>query len=115
MPTSDEIAVAEAMSRYFESDIKFIARGISHTPDIYIMRLRQYWEIKNPRGDSPKTIENILRTAQYQSENIIISLARTRMSARQATGRIRQCLSRNHISAKRILIVPKNKKVLAIK
>lgn len=114
-PTKDEMAVAEVLSNYFHSDIKFVARGISHTPDIFIIRLNQYWEIKNVRGNSPKTIENILRTAQYQSENIVISLARSRMAHTQAAGRVKQCLDRSHINAKRILLISKHHKILVLK
>lgn len=80
-PTDDEIAVANVLAGFFQSDIRFVTRGISHTPDIYVVRLRQYWEIKNIRGNGPRTIANVLREAQHQSENVAISLARTSMNA----------------------------------
>lgn len=114
-PTNDEMLVAEMLSDFFQSNIKFVARGVSHTPDIFVVRVRQYWEIKNIRGNGPKTIENILRTAQYQSENIVISLARSKMTQVQAAGRIRQCLKRNHIGAKRILLISKSRRILVLK
>ena len=115
MPTNDEMSVAEVLANFFQSNIKFVARGVSHTPDVYVTRLRQYWEIKNIRGNSPKTMENTLRTAQYQSENIVISLARSKMSTEQAIGRVKQCLNRSHIAAKRIILISKKQKVLVLK
>ncbi len=115
MPTNDEITVAEVLAKFFQSNIEFVARGISHTPDVYVIRFSQYWEIKNIRGNSSKTIENTLRTAQYQSGNIVISLARSKMSASQAVGRINLCLRRSHVAAKRIIVISKNKKVLVVK
>lgn len=109
------MAVAEVLSNYFHSDIKFVARGISHTPDIFIIRLNQYWEIKNIRGNGRRTIANVLREAQYQAENLVISLTRTSMSAQQASGRIRQYIREGRTRIKRIVIITKAKKVLVIK
>lgn len=114
-PTQDEIMVAEALSQFFKSDIEFVKRSISHTPDLRVCRFNQFWEIKNIRGNSTKTIENTLRSAQYQSENIIISLSRTPMNLSQATGRVKQALKRGHIRAKRIIILSKSKKVVVAK
>lgn len=114
-PTQDEIAVAKTLADYFQSDVEFVVRSFLHTPDLKVCRLNQYWEIKNIRGNSPKTIENILRTAQYQSDNIIISLSRTKMDSEHAVSRIKQCLRRNRVAAKRIIVISKRQKVIVVK
>ena len=115
MPTKDEMSVAEVLANFFQSNIKFVARGVSHTPDIYVTRFRQYWEIKNIRGNGPRTIANVLREAQHQSENVAISLSRTNMNTQQAMGRIRKYLREGNTRVKRIIVIAKNKKVLVIK
>lgn len=51
LPNDDEMMVAMAVARYYETAVRFVQRGISHTPDIYLVRQRQYWEIKNVRGN----------------------------------------------------------------
>ncbi len=114
-PTGDEIAVAETLATFFESNIEFVLRGLGHTPDVRIVRLNQYWEIKNIRGNGPRTIANVLREAQNQSENIAISLSRTAMSAQQARGRVQQYLREGRSAVKRILIITKSEKVIVIK
>lgn len=114
-PTNDEIAVAETLAEYFRSDIEFILRGVGHTPDIQIINLRQYWEIKSIRGNGPRTIANVLREAQHQSGNVAISLFRTSMSAQQACGRVRQYLREGRTRVKRILVITKSKKVIVLK
>ena len=114
-PSRDEENVARVLAEFLESDIEFVQKGHLRTPDLFVVRLHQYWEIKNIRGNSKRTIENILRSAQYQSENIIISLSRTDMSLQQAVGRVKKCLANGRVYAKRIMIISKTCKVVAIK
>jgi hypothetical protein len=58
-------------------DITFLLpdrRKGAKTPDIAMNGL--FWEIKSPKGKSPRTIENNLRLALLQSSNIILDLRR---------------------------------------
>ena len=114
-PTKDEEAVAKAMAGYLRSDIRFVERVSSSTPDIYIIKSQQRWEIKHIRGNSKRTIANNLRSAKRQCENIIISLSRTDMTIKQAEGRIKAYLNQGATSIKRIIIVSKQQKILVIK
>lgn len=59
------------------ADITFLApnrQKRQRTPDIEMVGL--LWEIKSPKGRSPRTIENNLRLALKQSPHIILDLRR---------------------------------------
>lgn len=114
-PLQDEVAVAEALANFLQHNVYFVDRGVSRTPDLYVPISRQYWEIKNIRGNSSRTIANALRSAQYQSNNVIISLSRTNLSLAQATGRVHQYLKAGPTRLKRILILSKKQKVIVLK
>ena len=58
-------------------DVELIPRSKTsgvHTPDIKMDGVK--WEIKSPTGNSSRTIENNIRNALRQSDNIIIDLRR---------------------------------------
>ncbi len=113
-PTKDEQDIGAIMSEKFSSDVVFIKRSTTNTtPDIKIGNT--FWEIKSPRGNSKYTISDSLRRAKRQSQYIVISLARTKMTSRQAEARTRDFLKRSSVGIKRLLIVTKNNKVIDIK
>lgn len=114
LPNDNEMMVAIAMARYFMTDVRFVQKGISHTPDIYLVKQRQYWEIKNVRGNSKRTIDNLLRSASKQSCYIVLSLANTTMNVRQATGRIKHYLNAGPTRIKKIVIVVKDGRIIEI-
>ncbi len=66
-------------------DIKLIppvqGKGIK-TPDLTIDGVA--WEMKAPTGDGKRTIQNTLKRACKQSENVIIDLRHSKMSEEQA-------------------------------
>lgn len=55
-------------------DITFLPVGINKSPDILYRGKK--WEIKSPTGSKRRTLENNLRAALKQSNNIIIDLVR---------------------------------------
>lgn len=78
IPKQHEISLAELLVRTGHK-VCFVEVGPHKTPDIYY--LHKYWEIKSPTGNSSRTIENNIRAALTQSENIIIDLRRTKISS----------------------------------
>jgi hypothetical protein len=80
-PNSDELSTATFLAIKYNKSIRFLKdsniEGIK-TPDIEWCGLR--WEIKHPESGNHKTIQNLLRKALKQSDNIIFDLAKIRAS-----------------------------------
>lgn len=110
-PKDHELSAALILADYFKSDVTFLRPQIDKTPDIEIDGIK--WEIKSPKGDGKKTIENNLRTARKQSLNIVIDLRRIKMHQTKAFTRINFFLSKPH-RFKKVLIINKSKKVIEI-
>lgn len=113
-PTTSEYLVAEIIAEFFTSDVRFVEPSTIHAPDLYVVRTRKTWEVKNIKGNSKRTIANNLRKAKYQSKNIIISLFDTKMTPNQATSRILEYLNSGPSGIDKILVITKTKKVIAI-
>ena len=113
-PDECERTVAELMAAHYKSDIKFVKRGMMTTPDILVLRYNQNWEIKNIRGNSKRTIQNNLRRADDQSENVVICLFKTKMTAQQAVGRINAELSKAN-KIRKLILITKSHKIIVIK
>lgn len=114
-PTSLEYTIAEIVADFFQSNVRFIEPSILRAPDLYVTKTRKTWEIKNIRGNSKRTIANNLRSAKYQSQNIIIPLLSTEMTPAQAKGRITEYLNTGATNIQHILLVTKSEKVIEIK
>ena len=112
-PTKDEQDVAAVLADYFQCDVVFVKRSAATTPDIRIGNI--YWEIKSPRGNGKYTISDNLRRAKQQSVNIVINLARTKMTLNQAESRTRDFLKNSPVGIKRLLIISKTLKIIDIK
>lgn len=111
-PDRYEEAIARILAHRFRSDILFVARNTNHTPDVQVVKTRQYWEIKNIRGNSKKTIEDNLRRAVKQSEYIVISLLRTNMTPTQAATRIKFYLAHARGNIKQVILITKKGKCI---
>lgn len=111
-PDKFEELIAMILAQKFQSDISFVPRRTLHTPDIYVMKDKKYWEIKNIRGNGKKTIEDNLRKASRQSENIIISLLRAKMTPGHASSGIRHFLSHARGNVKYVILVTKTGKTI---
>ena len=115
-PDANEQVVAELMAKHFKSDIKFIKReNTATTPDILVLRYNQRWEIKHIRGNSKRTIQNNLRTADNQSPNIILSLSMTNMTETQVLGRIKEFYRLGPVKIRKLLLITKTQKVLVVR
>lgn len=112
-PDSYEERVARILARKFQSDMLFVPPNNSlHTPDLQVVKTGEFWEIKNIRGNSKNTIEDNLKKAAKQSHNVVISLLRSKMTATQASARIRYFLSRPHGSIKQVILVTGSNKTI---
>lgn len=115
-PTVYEEKVAELCAKHFKSDVSFIVRASCTTPDILVIRTNCFWEIKNIKGSGRHVIEDNLRKASKQSENIIISLlASTKLDSRRVERRIRSVLKTQRMRIKSVLLITRSGKIIDIK
>ena len=98
---------------YFEVDITCIHPGAGKTPDLRIKGIE--WELKSPQGDGVKTIENILKKAAKQSENIVLDFSRIKMNGNRALSRTKYYLQNNKHGIKKLIIITKSHKVIDFK
>lgn len=108
-----EVNVILLLLDYFDADITCISPGFGKTPDVKIKGIE--WELKSPQGNGVKTIENILKKAAKQSNNIILDFSRIKMKGNQALSRTRYYLHNNKHGIKRLIIITKNHKVIDFK
>lgn len=111
-PDRYEVAVARILADKFQSDILFIKRGIIKTPDVQVTRTKQFWEIKNIKGEGRFTIEDNLRKAAKQADNVVISLLRSKMTQAQAASYIQWYLKHACANLRRVILVTKNRKII---
>lgn len=110
-PEPHELWAAGIMAEHYNTDVIFLRRGIDKSADFRINGT--VWELKSPRGNGERTIENNLREASHQSQNIIISLYRTKMRPERVVGRAKHYLQNEknrHI--KRLIIISKSGKMI---
>ena len=92
-------------------NVEFLPVGSKKSADIKFQG--KEWEIKAPKGKSNRTIENNMRRALQQSDNIIIDLARCKILELKAIREIRrQCYLLKQL--KTCLVITKNRKILII-
>lgn len=112
-PNIYEQEVARILAYKFQSDVRFVPPRYSlHTPDLQIVKTSEFWEIKNIRGNGKNTIEDNLKRAARQSNNVVISLLRTKMTSSQAAARIRYFLNHPHGDIKKVILVTKSKRAI---
>ena len=113
-PDSFELKVATILIDYFASNIIIRKNLQSYSPDLLVTRVNQLWEIKNIRGNGVHTIEHNLSRAKLQSDKIIVSLYRTKMTPARAIGRIKAVLKKG-TTIKRLILITKSGKIVIIK
>lgn len=111
-PEDHELSAALILAAYFKTDVTFIRPQSRKTSDIDVKGIR--WEIKSPRGDGKRTIDNNLRAARKQSRNIVVDLRRAKLHQRKALSRIHFYLSAGPHGFKRMLVIVKSGKVIEI-
>jgi hypothetical protein len=110
-PEDHELSAALILAAHFKTDVVFLRPASRKIADIDVNGTK--WEIKSPRGNSKKTIENNLRAAGRQSRTIVLDLRRAKLHQRKAISRINFFLSRSH-KFKRVLVINKAGKVIEI-
>jgi len=110
-PKDHEFSAATIVAAYFQANVIFIRPAASRTPDFEINGIR--WELKSPMGSSARTIENNMRTARKQSQNIIIDLARVKIHQQRVIARINYFLSKPN-SFRKVLVITKRRQVIEI-
>ncbi len=113
LPKEHEISAAIILSKELQTDIRFLRPEQQKTPDLEFHHL--FWELKSPLGASRRTIENNLRTAKKQSQNIIVDLRRCKMRQDEAIARIRYYLSQSQSNIRRLKVITKKRQVIDIK
>lgn len=111
-PKEHEKKAARILANYFNSDLIFIRRGPSCTPDIKVVKTRQVWELKSPLGDGKRTISNNIREASNQSKNVVVDLSRCKINNQKALSRIRGFLSSGDAHLKKLLVIDKSGKII---
>ncbi|MDO4612201.1 MAG: hypothetical protein Q4B29_01950 [Candidatus Saccharibacteria bacterium] len=107
---SHEISAAGLLAKYFRSDVYFLSREVLKTPDLRIKD--QYWELKSPISNGKKTIENCLRAAAEQSQNVVLDLRRFPADYRIAINKTRYFLKCTPNKIKRIIFITKSNEIL---
>lgn len=116
-PKPHEKRATKIIAEYFQSDVKFIRRSISSSPDIYVVKTGKVWEIKSPTGGSKRTIANNLRDASDQSKNVFLNLSRINMNQSQALSRVRDFVFGKYSKSchlKQLKVITKDKKIIDI-
>lgn len=114
-PRLHERRAAEIIAEYFRSDIVFLRRASSKTPDLYILKTNVRWELKSPEGGGKRTIQNNLRGIDLQSENVILDLSRAKLTDRQGISRTKEFLKKERSKIKRLKILLKSGEIIDLK
>ena len=112
-PSAPELSAATILADYFKRDVHFEARhGNLKTADFRIGGA--LWELKSPLGRGKRTIQNNIRKANQQCANIVVDLRYCKINEEQAIQRVRYEVLRM-TSIKKVLVITKDIRVLAIK
>lgn len=112
-PKQKELTAALILSQHFQANVAFVrSTDARRTADFKINGV--FWELKSPTGDSKRTIQNNLRSANKQSSNVVIDLRYCKMNSRTAVNRTKNAAATTK-SIKKLLVITKDGKVLVIK
>ena len=112
-PSAVELSAATILADHFKMDVHFEARhGNLKTADFRIGGV--LWELKSPLGRGKRTIQNNIRKANQQCANIVVDLRFCKINEEQAIQRVRYEVLRM-TSIKKVLVITKDIRVLAIK
>ena len=87
----------------------------SKTPDLYVIKTGVCWELKSPLGGGKHTIQNNLRYASVQSENIILDLSRAKLSDKQGISRAKEFLKKESARIKRLKVFTKTGEIIDLR
>lgn len=96
-----------------KGDVRFLEEASYRTPDIYY--LGEKWEIKSPTGNSSRTIENNIRNALRQSDNIIIDLRRMHVNENKCLKEVERQVNLFGKRVRKMLVIVNDDKIKEIK
>ncbi|MDO4508142.1 MAG: hypothetical protein Q4B65_02030 [Candidatus Saccharibacteria bacterium] len=105
-----EISAAALLAQHFKANAYFMPRGILKSPDLRIRG--QYWELKSPISNGRKTVENCLRSAAEQSQNVVLDLRRFPADYRVAINKTKYFMKCTPSKIKRIIFITKSNEVI---
>lgn len=111
-PKDHEMSAALLLAYHFKTNVIFLRPEPRKTPDIDANGTK--WEIKSPKGNAKKTIDNNLRTARKQSRHIVLDLRRAKLHQSKAEARIHHYLVSGPHNIKQIKIITKHRKIIDI-
>lgn len=83
-PKDHEMSAALLLAYHLKTNVIFLRPERKKSPDIDVSGTK--WEIKSPKGNGKKTIDNNLRTARKQSRHIVLDLRRAKLTSEQSRG-----------------------------
>ena len=107
-----ELEVARILAGHGDI-VEFLPVSSVKSPDILYCGLK--WEIKSPTGSKRRTIENNLRKAMMQSENIIFDLRRINIPEETCIREIKRQVRLSGKRIKRLLVITRREKIHVIK
>ena len=113
-PEKDELSTARFFAEMGKTVVFIRPSSIpnQHTPDILMDGVE--WEIKCPRGNSRRTIENNMRKALLQSNNIIFDLRHIKMYEERCISQLKDEFNKRS-QLKKLYIIKKNGELLLFK
>ncbi|MBQ3353369.1 hypothetical protein IJG89_03465 [Candidatus Saccharibacteria bacterium] len=111
-PKSHKLNAANLIANYFESNLVFIRKAPCATPDLYIVKTHQLWELKSPLGNGKRTISNNLREASSQSKNVILDLSRCKMNNERALSKVQGFINSGDAHIKKLIVIKKSGEVV---
>lgn len=106
------MAAVQDIQNIKKADVEFVPRSNQQTPDFLIDGV--LWELKSPQGKGKNNIERQLKYALHQSANVILDASRSKLHPDKIK-RDAEYQFRILKPIKRLLFVPKDKKVIEIK
>ena len=113
-PRDHELRAARIVANHFQSDVIFLRRYASRTPDLYILKTNVRWELKSPTGGSKYTIQNNLREVDGQSNNVFLDLSRSKLTSEKGISRARDFIKNEKTRIRRLKIITKSGKIIDI-
>lgn len=112
LPEPQEISAVILLMKHFRSDISFISKRSSKTPDIIIGNIR--WEIKSPTGKGKRNIQHQFQESLKQSVNIVFDARRSKIRIEKIRTEVTK-QAKNDSRIKRLLLIEKTGKIVVIK
>lgn len=114
-PRPHEIEAAQKIASQLKSSLIFLRRESSKSPDLYILKTNTRWELKSPTGGSKHTIQNNLRNADDQSENVILDLSVSKFSDEKGISRAEEFMKHERSKIKKLKVLLKSGELVDIK